>query len=144
MSPISGQNCFCCGKISDKDPFPVIFFIFRVACNLHFCRTSINVSTKGNFPVPANSVSRYHAIVIFRVARNLHFCHTRMNVPCQQNKRKHSRSRALKVCHDITLGSHAICISVIHASMCQQKETFPLPLKCVMISRYSSVALSHN
>ena len=124
MSPISGQNCFCCGKISDKDPFPVIFFLsleshaicisvahasmcqqketfpfplihaivtFRVTRKYrHQCA----MSTKGNIPAPAKSVSRYHA----RVARNLHFCHTRITVSTKGNF-----PAPAKVCRDITL-----------------------------------------
>ena len=39
----------------------------------------------------------------------------------------------------LCLGSNAICIPVMHASMCQQKETFQLPLKaCHDITLYYS------
>lgn len=50
----SGQN-FRQISVSGK----IYFVMFRVARNLHSCHTRINVSTKGNFPAPAKSISRY-------------------------------------------------------------------------------------
>ena len=59
----SGQNCFCCDKISDKYLFPVKFTLLCLGSHA-ICIPVIHASmcTKENFPTPARSVSRYHAI----------------------------------------------------------------------------------
>ena len=71
----SGQNCFCCDKISDKYLFPVKFILLCLGSHA-ICIPVIHASvcTNENFSTPDRSVSRYHAILKTRCG--FRFCWT--------------------------------------------------------------------